>query len=90
MSFQIFVLGFHTVSVYPKKECPFFIVFVACLFTFTGTIAILTHYNPDMVMSVARYILEVRCCDLLRNRFVACFMRENATSGLKRYETSFF
>ena len=49
-------------SVYPKKECPFFIVFVACLFTFTGTLAVLTHYNPDVVMAVARNLGEVRLC----------------------------
>lgn len=38
---------FHQISVYPKKELPFFIVFVAGLCTFTAVIAVLTHQYPD-------------------------------------------
>lgn len=35
--------SFHVVSVYPKKDLPFFIVFTAALFTVTAMLAVLTH-----------------------------------------------
>ena len=37
----------HQVSVYPKKELPFFILFTAGLCSFTALLALLTHQYPD-------------------------------------------
>ncbi|XP_036127745.1 suppressor of tumorigenicity 7 protein-like isoform X3 [Molossus molossus] len=42
---------FHPVSVYPKKELPFFICFTAGLCSSTAMIALLTHQFPE-IMSV--------------------------------------
>lgn len=39
--------SFHEVSVYPKKELPFFILFTAGLCSFTALLALLTHQYPD-------------------------------------------
>ena len=38
---------FHEVSVYPKKELPFFILFTAGLCSFTALLALLTHQYPE-------------------------------------------
>lgn len=35
--------SFHSISVYPKKDLPFFIIFTAALFTITALLAVLTH-----------------------------------------------
>uniref|UniRef100_A0A4W4HTM9 Suppression of tumorigenicity 7 like n=1 Tax=Electrophorus electricus TaxID=8005 RepID=A0A4W4HTM9_ELEEL len=40
---------FHEVSVYPKKELPFFILFTAGLCSFTAMLAMLTHQFPDLM-----------------------------------------
>ncbi|XP_075930361.1 suppressor of tumorigenicity 7 protein isoform X3 [Petromyzon marinus] len=40
---------FHEVSVYPKKELPFFILFTAGLCSFTAMLALLTHQFPDLM-----------------------------------------
>ncbi|XP_011305851.1 protein ST7 homolog [Fopius arisanus] len=49
--------AFHDVSVYPKKELPFFILFTAGLCSFTALLALLTHQYPDTMGFVARIIL---------------------------------
>ncbi|KAL4648421.1 suppressor of tumorigenicity 7 protein-like isoform X1 [Arapaima gigas] len=41
--------SFHEVSVYPKKELPFFIVFTAVLCSFTAVLAMLTHQFPEVM-----------------------------------------
>lgn len=43
------VSAFHEVSVYPKKELPFFILFTAGLCSFTAMLAMLTHQFPDLM-----------------------------------------
>ncbi|XP_014601789.1 PREDICTED: protein ST7 homolog [Polistes canadensis] len=48
---------FHDVSVYPKKELPFFILFTAGLCSFTALLALLTHQYPDTMGVVARAML---------------------------------
>merc|ERR1719268_347606 len=48
---------FHEVSVYPKKELPFFILFAAGLCSFTALLALLTHQYPDSMGVIARTIL---------------------------------
>lgn len=48
---------FHDVSVYPKKELPFFILFTAGLCSFTALLALLTHQYPDTMGVVAKTIL---------------------------------
>ncbi|XP_073523283.1 suppressor of tumorigenicity 7 protein-like [Phyllobates terribilis] len=41
--------AFHEVSVYPKKELPFFIHFTAGLCSFTAMLALLTHQFPELM-----------------------------------------
>ncbi|XP_031423558.1 suppressor of tumorigenicity 7 protein-like isoform X1 [Clupea harengus] len=41
--------SFHEVSVYPKKELPFFILFTAGLCSFTAMLAMLTHHFPELM-----------------------------------------
>ncbi|KAF6030279.1 hypothetical protein EB796_011420 [Bugula neritina] len=45
---------FHDVSVYPKKELPFFILFTAGLCSVTALLAILTHKYPDKMADLIR------------------------------------
>ena len=52
--------SFHEVSVYPKKELPFFILFTAGLCSFTALLALLTHqglYSKDISISEYRVSL---------------------------------
>ena len=51
------ILFCHQVSVYPKKELPFFILFTAGLCSFTALLALLTHQYPDSMGVIARTIL---------------------------------
>lgn len=46
--------AFHDVSVYPKKELPFFILFTAGLCSFTALLALLTHQYPDLMSVIAK------------------------------------
>ncbi len=50
--------AFHDVSVYPKKELPFFILFTAGLCSFTALLALLTHQYPESMGVVARTLLN--------------------------------
>jgi ST7 protein. len=47
---------FHEVSVYPKKELPFFILFTAGLCSFTALLALLTHQYPEPMGMVAKAV----------------------------------
>ena len=49
--------AFHEVSIYPKKDLPFFILFTAGLCTFTAVLAVLTHQYPDSMGTVAKTLL---------------------------------
>ncbi|KAL8566169.1 Suppressor of tumorigenicity 7 protein [Nucella lapillus] len=49
--------SFHEVSVYPKKELPFFILFTAGLCSFTALLALLTHQYPEPMGVVVRTML---------------------------------
>ena len=49
--------AFHEVSVYPKKELPFFILFTAGLCSFTALLALLTHQYPEPMGQVVRTML---------------------------------
>ncbi|XP_023017265.1 protein ST7 homolog [Leptinotarsa decemlineata] len=49
--------AFHEVSVYPKKELPFFIIFTAGLCSFTALLALLTHQYPDLMGVFAKAIM---------------------------------
>uniref|UniRef100_A0A8C7RPB2 Suppression of tumorigenicity 7 like n=1 Tax=Oncorhynchus mykiss TaxID=8022 RepID=A0A8C7RPB2_ONCMY len=59
---------FHEVSVYPKKELPFFILFTAGLCSFTAMLAMLTHQFPELmgvfVKAVTRRATLGTCSDL--------------------------
>ncbi|XP_030076229.1 suppressor of tumorigenicity 7 protein-like isoform X1 [Microcaecilia unicolor] len=46
--------AFHEVSVYPKKELPFFIHFTAGLCSFTAMLALLTHQFPELMGVVVK------------------------------------
>uniref|UniRef100_A0A8C7NIX6 Suppression of tumorigenicity 7 like n=1 Tax=Oncorhynchus mykiss TaxID=8022 RepID=A0A8C7NIX6_ONCMY len=47
---------FHEVSVYPKKELPFFILFTAGLCSFTAMLAMLTHQFPELMGVFAKAV----------------------------------
>eukprot|EP00096_Caligus_rogercresseyi_P005657 TRINITY_DN21626_c0_g1_i1.p1 TRINITY_DN21626_c0_g1~~TRINITY_DN21626_c0_g1_i1.p1 ORF type:complete len:576 (-),score=173.47 TRINITY_DN21626_c0_g1_i1:264-1991(-) len=49
--------SFHTVSVYPKKELPFFILFTAGLCSFTALLALLTHQYPESMGVLAKTVI---------------------------------
>ncbi|KAM4797050.1 suppressor of tumorigenicity 7 protein-like isoform 1-T2 [Rhinophrynus dorsalis] len=49
--------AFHEVSVYPKKELPFFIHFTAGLCSFTAMLALLTHQFPEFMGVLAKTLL---------------------------------
>ncbi|XP_071439144.1 protein ST7 homolog [Hetaerina americana] len=49
--------AFHEVSVYPKKELPFFILFTAGLCSFTALLALLTHQYPEPMGLIAKTML---------------------------------
>jgi len=68
--------NFHEVSVYPKKELPFFILFTAALCSFTALLALLTHQYPENMGILAgqlvsylsmpfQYVKERWPCNLL-------------------------
>lgn len=54
--FIIFLAAFHEVSVYPKKELPFFILFTAGLCSFTAMLALLTHQFPELMGVFAKAV----------------------------------
>ncbi|XP_077295847.1 protein ST7 homolog [Arctopsyche grandis] len=49
--------SFHEVSVYPKKELPFFILFTAGLCSCTALLALLTHQYPESMGHFAKALL---------------------------------
>ncbi len=53
-----FFLAFHDVSVFPKKELPFFILFTAGLCSGTAMLALLTHQYPEIAAYIARLFLN--------------------------------
>uniref|UniRef100_A0A9J7Y5V1 Suppression of tumorigenicity 7 n=1 Tax=Cyprinus carpio carpio TaxID=630221 RepID=A0A9J7Y5V1_CYPCA len=61
---------FHEVSVYPKKELPFFILFTAGLCSFTAMLALLTHQFPELMGVFAKAV-----SDLAKQEF---FFEENS------------
>ena len=54
--FFFVVSAYHEVSVFPKKELPFFILFTAGLCSGTATLALLTHQYPEYTAYVARMV----------------------------------
>ncbi|KAL5015299.1 hypothetical protein ScPMuIL_009569 [Solemya velum] len=50
--------SFHEVSVYPKKELPFFILFTAGLCSFTALLALLTHQYPEPMGTIVKTVLS--------------------------------
>ncbi|KAM7537562.1 hypothetical protein Aperf_G00000061010 [Anoplocephala perfoliata] len=50
--------SFHTVSVYPKKDVPFFIIFTAMLCSLTALLAFLTHVYPEQMSSFSSQALQ--------------------------------
>jgi hypothetical protein len=51
-------LAFHDVSVFPKKELPFFILFTAGLCSGTAMLALLTHQYPEIAAYIAHVFLN--------------------------------
>ncbi|KAI1294818.1 Protein ST7 -like protein [Halotydeus destructor] len=49
---------FHDVSVYPKKELPFFILFTAGLCSVTALLALLTHSYPEPMGTLAKIFVS--------------------------------
>lgn len=50
---------FHSISVYPKKDLPFFIIFTAVLFSITAALALFTHLYPDLVKSSVHELMRM-------------------------------
>ena len=48
--------AYHDVSVFPKKDLPFFILFTAGLCSGTATLALLTHQYPEYTAYVFRLV----------------------------------
>uniref|UniRef100_A0AAR2LRY2 Suppression of tumorigenicity 7 like n=1 Tax=Pygocentrus nattereri TaxID=42514 RepID=A0AAR2LRY2_PYGNA len=63
--------SFHEVSVYPKKELPFFILFTAGLCSFTAMLAMLTHQFPDL-MGVFVKAVSLNCTGRVNLCFSPC------------------
>ena len=55
----LLVSAFHEVSVYPKKDLPFFILFTAGLCSFTALLAVLTHQYPEPMGILARVVCSL-------------------------------
>uniref|UniRef100_A0A8C4LG25 Suppressor of tumorigenicity 7 protein-like n=1 Tax=Equus asinus TaxID=9793 RepID=A0A8C4LG25_EQUAS len=68
---------FHHVSVYPKKELPFFIHFTAGLCSSTAMIALLTHQFPEIMGVFAKAVLALWCLQPTSSVF------EESTQDLK-------
>lgn len=72
--------SFHEVSVYPKKELPFFLVFTAVLCSVTALLAFLTYRYPDTMGHIAKtmvawavwpaYIIMEKLEAVLPNSFI--------------------
>jgi len=56
----VLLSAFHEVSVYPKKELPFFILFTAGLCSFTALLALLTHQYPEPMGIIAKTVSLAR------------------------------
>ena len=50
------VAAHHGLSIYPKKELPFFILFTAGLCSFTALLALLTHQFPEPMANAAKTV----------------------------------
>lgn len=50
--------AFHELSVYPKKEIPFFIIFTAGLCSITAMLAFLTHQYPEIMGVLAKTVVN--------------------------------
>ncbi|KAF8570550.1 hypothetical protein P879_03525 [Paragonimus westermani] len=50
--------SFHTISVYPKKDVPFFILFTAALCSLTAVLACMTHVYPEQMGSFSKKTLH--------------------------------
>lgn len=55
-------IAFHEVSVYPKKELPFFILFTAGLCSVTALLALLTHSYPEPMGALAKTVCLIISC----------------------------
>ena len=56
--FCFLLLGHHELSIYPKKELPFFILFTAALCSFTAMLALLTHQFPEPMANAAKTVSD--------------------------------
>jgi hypothetical protein len=50
--------NFHEISVFPKKELPFFIIFTAGLCSGTASLALITHLYPEYTTTFVRLMLQ--------------------------------
>ncbi|CAO1339759.1 unnamed protein product [Diamesa serratosioi] len=64
---------FHELSVYPKKELPFFILFTSSLCSITALLALLTHQYPENMGHLAQNLLTFMSLPFK-------FMKENIES----------
>src|SRR5690349_14358571 len=59
LSFSELLPAFHELSVFPKKELPFFILFTAGLCSCTALLTLLTHQYPDKMMFFAHTLMNI-------------------------------
>jgi hypothetical protein len=52
------MIAYHEVSVFPKKDLPFFILFTAGLCSGTATLALLTHQYPEYTTYIVKLVLS--------------------------------
>ncbi len=52
----MYISAHHIVSVYPKRELPFFVLFTAGLCSFNALVALLTHQFPNSMASAIRAV----------------------------------
>ena len=66
--------GHHELSIYPKKELPFFILFTAALCSFTAMLALLTHQFPEPMANAAKTVssnIQNIECNELRRKYLS-------------------
>uniref|UniRef100_A0A671K0Y9 Suppression of tumorigenicity 7 like n=1 Tax=Sinocyclocheilus anshuiensis TaxID=1608454 RepID=A0A671K0Y9_9TELE len=75
---------FHEVSVYPKKELPFFILFTAGLCSFTAMLALLTHQFPELMGVFAKAVSVTHVSTPDKHTTVEGFSFSSVSSALKK------
>ena len=90
MVVAVLLAAFHEVSVYPKKDLPFFILFTAGLCSFTALLAVLTHQYPEPMGTLARVVSTSLCFVSRTEWYMGLIVCESVSVGLVGYGTVHF